>query len=151
MEPDNSIIHHGCWRTRFTSVRMEAGRVLLWVCAADTVFVRWREQLTSNCWRANATQWERKEGRGEKEEGAVINMAIKGIWSGRWGSKRERREGEELVPLSSLKAICATSNPLELNQQLQRKRLFTLQEKKTKFDRVKPLCMGMFYRHLVES
>lgn len=111
-EPDNSIIHCGCWCTHFTSIEGGGAVSCSWcvfhVCMSTVcmhlyarVLCAWEDPPTADeLLTCQATQRERKRGR--KGKGAVINMAIKEIWSGRWGSKSRGRRGKELVPLSSL-------------------------------------------------
>lgn len=81
-EPDNSIIHRGCWRTHFTFVRMEAGVFLGESALRSSVCLCARappaedELLTRH-----TTQGERKDAKKKKKKGkeAVINMAIKAV------------------------------------------------------------------------
>lgn len=59
-EPDNSIIHHGCWCTHFTSVRMEAGVSSFECVPLALVYARFGAcarvcedlQQKMNCWHA---------------------------------------------------------------------------------------------------
>lgn len=77
----------------------------LGVCSTRAcVCVREEEETSNRRWTADMPHHAIWEERGKRRKGkwAVINMAIKEIWSGRWGSKSRRRRGKELVPLSSL-------------------------------------------------
>lgn len=97
MEPDNSIIHCGCWCTHFTSLRKGAGvcfqrvpcvRVYVSIWACTHVWGDFQQKM--NCWHATPNREERSKR--WKGKGAVINMAIKGYEA---GGEDQRAQGEE--------------------------------------------------------
>lgn len=110
-EPDSSIIHCRCWRTRFTSLRKGGGCVCFQRAPRVRVYVSiwarthvWGDlQRKMNCWHATPNSRGGKKHEAKRKR-SCHKHGNQRIWSGRWGSKSTRRRGKELVPLSPLYA-----------------------------------------------